>query len=189
MDTKVCMICMYDRVHGSRYGQADRKVGMALRSRQKGNSWCVCTPSAFPTSRMLSRVRASVRRLKRSKGLPLRKGAEETKNILAKSSLCPCFVLFVDVQTNWLKMSKFAEAPHQPAAPSCACCVLTAQQGLTVPGIVVKMVMRMIRGTVTKTANFNVRDLCPIKHADRTFIPALFVAGLDDDFIKPHHRY
>ncbi|CAM9109177.1 unnamed protein product [Pylaiella littoralis] len=61
------------------------------------------------------------------------------------------------------------------------------QAGLTVPGIVVKMVMRMIRGTVTKTANFNVRDLCPIKHADRTFIPALFVAGLDDDFIKPHH--
>ncbi|CBJ29857.1 conserved unknown protein [Ectocarpus siliculosus] len=61
------------------------------------------------------------------------------------------------------------------------------QAGLTVPGIVVKMVMRMIRGTVTKTANFNVRDLCPIKHANRTFIPALFVAGLADDFIKPHH--
>ncbi|CAM9807216.1 unnamed protein product [Scytosiphon promiscuus] len=61
------------------------------------------------------------------------------------------------------------------------------EAGLTVPGIVVKMVMRMIRGTVAKTANFNVRDLCPIKHADRTFIPALFVAGLSDDFIKPHH--
>ncbi|CAM9567385.1 unnamed protein product, partial [Ectocarpus sp. 12 AP-2014] len=61
------------------------------------------------------------------------------------------------------------------------------QAGLTVPGIVVKMVMRMIRGTVAKTANFNVRDLCPIKHANRTFIPALFVAGLADDFIKPHH--
>ncbi|CAM9253114.1 unnamed protein product, partial [Hapterophycus canaliculatus] len=61
------------------------------------------------------------------------------------------------------------------------------EAGLTVPGIVVKMVMRMIRGTVSKTANFNVRDLCPIKHADRTFIPALFVAGLSDDFIKPHH--
>eukprot|EP00903_Cladosiphon_okamuranus_P008877 g8499.t1 len=61
------------------------------------------------------------------------------------------------------------------------------QAGLTVPGIVVKMVMRMIRGTVAKTANFNVRDLCPIKHADRTFIPALFVAGKSDDFIQPHH--
>lgn len=51
------------------------------------------------------------------------------------------------------------------------------------------MVMRMIRGTVTRTANFNIRDLCPIKHADRTFIPALFVAGLSDDFIQPHHRW
>lgn len=72
----------------------------------------------------------------------------------------------------------------------CAHCLLAVvEQGLTVPGIVVKMVMRMIRGTVTKTANFNVRDLCPIKHADRTFIPALFVAGRADDFIKPHHRY
>lgn len=66
---------------------------------------------------------------------------------------------------------------------------MTYGKGLTVPGIVVKMVMRMIRGTVTKTANFNVRDLCPIKHADRTFIPALFVAGKADDFIQPHHRY
>lgn len=63
------------------------------------------------------------------------------------------------------------------------------EQGLTVPGIVVKMVLRMIRGTVAKTADFNVRDLCPIKHADRTFIPALFVAGKADDFIQPHHRY
>lgn len=67
--------------------------------------------------------------------------------------------------------------------------IKSTKQGLTVPGIVVKMVMRMIRGTVAKTANFNVRDLCPIKHADRTFIPALFVAGLSDDFIKPHHRF
>ncbi len=66
--------------------------------------------------------------------------------------------------------------------------VSSSAKGLTVPGIVVKMVMRMIRGTVTRTANFNIRDLCPIKHADRTFIPALFVAGLSDDFIQPHHR-
>lgn len=63
------------------------------------------------------------------------------------------------------------------------------RQGLAVPGFVVKMALRMIRGTVAKTANFNVRDLCPINHADRTFIPALFIAGRGDDFIRPHHRY
>ncbi|CAN0334893.1 unnamed protein product, partial [Laminaria digitata] len=61
------------------------------------------------------------------------------------------------------------------------------QAGLTVPAFVVKMVLRMIRGTVTKTANFNVRDLRPIEHAGQTFIPALFVAGRNDDFIRPHH--
>lgn len=55
------------------------------------------------------------------------------------------------------------------------------------PGFVVKMVLRMIRGSVQKTAGFNIRDLCPIVHADRTFIPALFVAGRSDDFIRSRH--
>lgn len=40
---------------------------------------------------------------------------------------------------------------------------------------------------MSKTAGFNIRDLCPIAHAHRTFIPALFVAGRNDDFIRPHH--
>ncbi|CAM9680970.1 unnamed protein product, partial [Choristocarpus tenellus] len=61
------------------------------------------------------------------------------------------------------------------------------EAGLVVPGFVVKLVLRMIRGTVSKTAGFNIKDLCPIAHADRTYIPALFVAGKDDDFIRPHH--
>lgn len=60
-------------------------------------------------------------------------------------------------------------------------------QGLVVPGFVVKMALRMIRNSVSKSAGFNLRDLCPIAHADRTFIPALFVAGRQDDFIRPHH--
>lgn len=67
------------------------------------------------------------------------------------------------------------------------CFLFFRTQGLTVPSFVVKMVLRMIRGSVSKTAGFNVRDLCPIAHADRTFIPALFVAGRNDDFIRPHH--
>jgi hypothetical protein len=32
-----------------------------------------------------------------------------------------------------------------------------------------------------------IQDLCPIAHADSTFIPALFVAAKGDDFIRPHH--
>jgi len=61
------------------------------------------------------------------------------------------------------------------------------QQGLTVPGFVVGIAIRMIRSSVQKQAGFNVRDLSPAAHADRCFIPALFVAGEDDDFIAPHH--
>ena len=60
-------------------------------------------------------------------------------------------------------------------------------QGLTVPGFVVSIAIRMIRSSVQKQAGFNIRDLSPIEHADRCFIPALFVAGEGDDFIKPHH--
>jgi len=61
------------------------------------------------------------------------------------------------------------------------------QQGLTVPGFVVSIAIRMIRSSVQKQAGFNIRDLSPAAHADRCFIPALFVAGEDDDFIAPHH--
>jgi hypothetical protein len=31
------------------------------------------------------------------------------------------------------------------------------------------------------------QDLCPIAHADSTFIPALFVAAKGDEIIRPHH--
>jgi len=59
--------------------------------------------------------------------------------------------------------------------------------GLAVPGIAVKLAMRMIRSSVQRAAGFNLKDLCPIKHADRTYIPALFVAASGDEFIRPHH--
>jgi pimeloyl-ACP methyl ester carboxylesterase len=59
--------------------------------------------------------------------------------------------------------------------------------GLTLPPFVAKLIMRMIRGSVQKMAGFNIRELSPIAHADRTFIPALFVAAENDSFIAPHH--
>lgn len=61
------------------------------------------------------------------------------------------------------------------------------QEGLTIPGFVVKIVMKFIRSSVQKRANFDLRSLAPIDHAAISFVPALFVAANGDDFIGPHH--
>ena len=45
----------------------------------------------------------------------------------------------------------------------------------------------MIQSSVKKQANVNIKQISPISHADKCFIPALFVAGEHDDFIKKHH--
>ena len=47
--------------------------------------------------------------------------------------------------------------------------------------------MAMIKKTVQKKAKFKVSQLKPIEHVDRCFIPAVFIHGRADDFIKPHH--
>jgi len=60
-------------------------------------------------------------------------------------------------------------------------------KGCTVPNLMLALAIRMIRGSVKKQAGFNPRDVSPISHADKTFIPALFVAGQHDTFIRPHH--
>jgi alpha/beta superfamily hydrolase len=60
-------------------------------------------------------------------------------------------------------------------------------QGIIVPGFVVSVALRMIQNSVKKQANFNIKHISPIAHADKCFIPALFVAGEHDDFIKKHH--
>ena len=62
------------------------------------------------------------------------------------------------------------------------------QNGLIAPGFMVKMAIRMIRSSVLKTAGFDIRLLSPVEHADRCFIPTLFVAASGDDFVPPHHR-
>lgn len=61
------------------------------------------------------------------------------------------------------------------------------EQGVVVPGIVVSLAIRMIQSSVKKQAGFNIKNISPIAHADKCFIPALFVAGEHDDFIKKHH--
>ena len=61
------------------------------------------------------------------------------------------------------------------------------EQGLTVPGFVVSIAIRMIRSSVQKSAGFSINELSPIAHADASYIPALFVAGERDEFIHPRH--
>jgi hypothetical protein len=61
------------------------------------------------------------------------------------------------------------------------------QHGLFAPSLVVKIAIRFIRSSVQKTAEFDIKDLCPIEHADKCFIPALFIAAEGDEFVPPHH--
>ena len=61
------------------------------------------------------------------------------------------------------------------------------EQGIVVPGFVVSVAIKFLQGSVKKQAGFNIKSISPIAHADKCFIPALFVAGEHDDFIKKHH--
>jgi len=61
------------------------------------------------------------------------------------------------------------------------------EQGIVVPNLVVSVAIRMLQSSVKKQAGFNIKHISPIAHADKCFIPALFVAGEHDDFIKKHH--
>lgn len=93
---------------------------------------------------------------------------------------------------------------HGDRDPSIACMILDSsfadltqlceemvekgkEQGIHVPGVVVSVAIRMLQSSVKKQANFNLRLISPISHADKCFIPALFVAGEHDDFIAKHH--
>ncbi|KAL7690957.1 putative Zinc finger, RanBP2-type, serine aminopeptidase, S33, alpha/Beta hydrolase [Plasmopara halstedii] len=61
------------------------------------------------------------------------------------------------------------------------------KEGLTLPGFLVKIVLKFIRSSVKKRAHFNLRRLAPIDHAPVSFVPAMIVAAEHDTFIAPHH--
>ncbi|KAJ1432258.1 Alpha/Beta hydrolase protein [Ochromonadaceae sp. CCMP2298] len=61
------------------------------------------------------------------------------------------------------------------------------QQGLFAPGILVRMVLSFVRSSVQKAANFDIRLLRPIDSVDKCFVPALFVAALNDHFVSQKH--
>lgn len=62
------------------------------------------------------------------------------------------------------------------------------QQGLFAPSMLVKLAIKFVRSSVQKAANFDIKTISPIEHADKCFIPALFVAGENDNFVAPSHR-
>jgi pimeloyl-ACP methyl ester carboxylesterase len=66
-------------------------------------------------------------------------------------------------------------------------CEKGREQGIVVPGFVVSVALKMIQMSVKKQAGFNIKHISPLSHSDKCFIPALFVAGEHDDFIKKHH--
>jgi len=93
---------------------------------------------------------------------------------------------------------------HGDRDPSIACMILDSsfsdltklaeemvekgrEQGINVPNFVVAVAIRMIRGSVKKQAGMDIKHISPISHADKCFIPALFVAGEHDDFINKRH--
>lgn len=59
--------------------------------------------------------------------------------------------------------------------------------GLMVPGFIVSIALRMVRSSVLKTANFKIEDVSAIKECDTSYVPIVFFAAKDDDFIAPHH--
>lgn len=61
------------------------------------------------------------------------------------------------------------------------------QQGLFAPSILVKIAIKFVRSSVQKQANFDIKTLSPIEHADKCFIPALFIAAENDNFVIPSH--
>ena len=93
---------------------------------------------------------------------------------------------------------------HGDRDPSIACMILDSpfadltqlaeemvekgrEQGIAVPNFAVAVALRLIRGSVKRQANFDIKHISPIAHADKCFIPALFVAGEHDDFIHKRH--
>jgi len=60
-------------------------------------------------------------------------------------------------------------------------------QGVAVPNVVVSVALAAIGWSVQHKAKFDIKDISPVQHAPKIDIPALFVCGEQDDFIKPHH--
>jgi len=89
---------------------------------------------------------------------------------------------------------------HADRDPSIACMVLDspftslvtlaeelAAKHSNLPGFILKGALALVRSSIKKRANFDITLLRPIDHVGQTFIPALFGAAKQDDFVKPKH--
>eukprot|EP00397_Hematodinium_sp_SG-2012_P028498 GEMP01030007.1.p1 GENE.GEMP01030007.1~~GEMP01030007.1.p1 ORF type:complete len:357 (+),score=50.09 GEMP01030007.1:39-1109(+) len=56
-----------------------------------------------------------------------------------------------------------------------------------IPKFLISVVLGWLRVSIKREAKFDISDLNPVQYVSKSFIPALFVAGKGDSFIKPHH--
>eukprot|EP01104_Vermistella_antarctica_P002417 TRINITY_DN1265_c0_g1_i1.p1 TRINITY_DN1265_c0_g1~~TRINITY_DN1265_c0_g1_i1.p1 ORF type:complete len:782 (+),score=175.07 TRINITY_DN1265_c0_g1_i1:206-2551(+) len=85
--------------------------------------------------------------------------------------------------------------------PSISCCVLDSpfaslsrvavelveSSEARIPKTMVKVGLRVIRSTIKKKAKFDLDKLEPIAAVKKCFVPALFIHGQGDSFIRPKH--
>lgn len=55
------------------------------------------------------------------------------------------------------------------------------------PAVLINAVLKFLRKTIRKRTGMDILRLRPIDNVDSCFIPALFVAGNKDEFVRPHH--
>jgi hypothetical protein len=70
---------------------------------------------------------------------------------------------------------------------SVLCRELAGKINIPVPGFLVGGVLGLMRSTIKSKANFDIYNCKPIQNVDKCFIPAIFTAGEEDDFILPSH--
>lgn len=62
-----------------------------------------------------------------------------------------------------------------------------AKEKISLPNFVLEQVLSMIKSSVKKKAGFSLDEIEPLEYAKKCFIPCMFLAAKNDDFVKPHH--
>lgn len=93
---------------------------------------------------------------------------------------------------------------HGERDPSIACMILDSsfsdlkvlvedvvsksrENGLFAPSFIISIGLRFVRSSILSIAKFDISDISPISHVNKCYIPALFIAAENDDFITPKH--
>ena len=62
-----------------------------------------------------------------------------------------------------------------------------AKQYSSIPNFLTSFGLMFVRKTIKNKAKFNIDNLKPIDHVNKSFIPAFFIHAKGDKFILPHH--